>query len=344
MQAGELKVVRAVPSEGRAYILAGVQGQDERRILALASEKAPEEAQGVTPEGPGTEDYSAITDNPFKPVSEEPLSTFSIDVDTASYSNIRRILNQGNCPPRDAVRIEEMVNYFPYSYTPPSGEDPFAAHVEMAACPWNPTHRLARIAIKGKEIQGNDRAACNLVFLIDVSGSMQPENKLPLVKRGMLLLLGQLKPEDRVAIVTYAGSSGLALPSTSCKDKPVIQAAIEALSSGGSTNGAEGILLAYKTAQDNFIKDGINRVILATDGDFNVGVTDRGQLDTLITDKAKSGVFLSVFGFGMGNLKDSTLETLADKGNGNYGYIDTLQEARKVFVEQMAGTLVTIAK
>ena len=304
-----------------------------------------EKPEVITPtESEGVETYSGVVDNPFKAVADEPLSTFSIDVDTASYSNLRRYLNQGSLPPKDAVRIEELLNYFPYDYAPPTGEEPFATHVEVSECPWNSPHRLVRIGIKGKVPPGGDRPACNLVFLIDVSGSMQPENKLPLLKKAMTLLLNQLQPSDQVAIVTYASSTGLVLPSTPCSNKPAIQAAIDGLNSGGSTNGEGGIQLAYKTAEQTFLKNGINRVILATDGDFNVGVSDPAELQKIITDKAKGGVFLSVLGFGMGNLKDATLETLADKGNGNYAYIDTLQEARKVLVEQMSGTLITIAK
>ncbi len=298
----------------------------------------------IPTESEGVETYSGVVDNPFKSAADEPLSTFSIDVDTASYSNLRRYLNQGSLPPKDAVRIEELLNYFPYDYAPPTGEEPFATHAEVSECPWNTPHRLVRIGIKGKVPPSGDRPACNLVFLIDVSGSMQPENKLPLLKKAMTLLLNQLQPTDQVAIVTYAGSTSLVLPSTPCSNKSAIQAAIDNLQSGGSTNGEGGIQLAYKTAEQTLLKNGINRVILATDGDFNVGITSREELEKIITDKAKGGVFLSVLGFGMGNLKDATLETLADKGNGNYAYIDTLQEARKVLVEQMSGTLMTIAK
>lgn len=290
------------------------------------------------------ESYDQIRDNPFYLVREQPLSTFSIDVDTASYSNIRRFLTSGQMPPKDAVRIEEMINYFSYNDAPPTGDDPFSVNVEMALCPWRTNHRLARVALKGKTFPAQQRPACNLVFLVDVSGSMQPENKLPLVQRALGLLVEQLDERDRVAIVVYAGSSGLVLPSTTCNNRDTIRHAIDNLSAGGSTNGGEGIQLAYKVAAEHFNAEGVNRVILATDGDFNVGVTSQNALVELIQEKAKSKVFLSVFGFGMGNLKDSTLEKLADKGNGQYGYIDTLNEARKVFVEQVAGTLVTIAK
>ncbi len=295
--------------------------------------------------GHNTEAYARIEDNPFKEVLEDPLSTFSIDVDTASYSNVRRFLSEGVMPPPDAVRIEELLNYFDYDYAPPTDrEAPFAAHVEVAGCPWTPEHRLARVGLKGWDVPAGDRPAANLVFLLDVSGSMEPPNKLPLVQQAMRLLIGKLDPRDRVAIAVYAGASGEVLPSTPCTNKSVILGAVDRLQSGGSTNGGEGIQLAYDLAARNFVEGGINRVILATDGDFNVGVTNEGDLVRLIEDKAKSGVFLTVLGFGMGNVKDSTLEKLADKGNGNYAYIDTLNEARKVLVEQISGTLITIAK
>jgi Ca-activated chloride channel homolog len=291
-----------------------------------------------------TEAYDRVVDNPFLQVAQNPLSTFSIDVDTAAYSNLRRFLGNSMLPPKDAVRIEEMVSYFTYDYPGPKGKDPFSAQVEVAQAPWNLEHRLVRIGLKGREIALDRRPASNLVFLIDVSGSMQPPNKLPLVKRGLQLLVEKLNENDRVAMVVYAGASGLALPSTSCEQKSRILAALDNLEAGGSTNGGAGIQLAYDTAMANFIKGGTNRVILATDGDFNVGVTNQGDLLRLIEDKAKSGVFLSVLGFGMGNYKDSTLEKLADKGNGNYAYVDSVNEGRKVLVEQMSGTLITIAK
>jgi Ca-activated chloride channel family protein len=291
-----------------------------------------------------TEAYDRIQDNPFIRVSQDPLSTFSIDVDTASYSNIRRFLNDRTLPPKDAVRIEELVNYFSYDYQPPTGSAPFAVHLETATAAWSPKHKLVRIALKGKEIPFEERKPTNLVFLLDVSGSMQPENKLPLLKRSLRLLVDKLGENDRVAMVVYAGASGLVLPSTSCSDKEKILEALDRLEAGGSTNGGSGIQLAYKVADENFIKGGINRVILATDGDFNVGVTNQGDLTRIIEEKAKSGVFLTVLGFGMGNFKDSNLEKLADKGNGNYGYVDSLQEARKLLVDQIGGTLITIAK
>lgn len=288
--------------------------------------------------------YDRILENPFLDAKSNPLSTFSIDVDTASYSNIRRFVNEGSLPPKDAVRVEEMINYFTYDYAQPTDEKPFAVHVDLASCPWETTHRLVRIALKGKEIATDKRGPSNLVFLLDVSGSMTPPERLPLIKQSMRLLVEKLTENDRVAIVVYAGASGLALPSTRGDQKEKILSALESLEPGGSTNGAEGIQLAYKVAQDNFIKGGVNRVILATDGDFNVGVTNQGDLIRLIEEKAKSGVFLSVLGVGTDNLKDSTMQKLADKGNGNYAYLDSLDEARKVLVQQMNGTLVTIAK
>lgn len=291
-----------------------------------------------------TEAYDRIVDNPFRRAVDEPLSTFSIDVDTASYANVRRFLASGNRPPKDAVRIEELVNYFPYDYPAPAAGEPFSVNVEVAACPWKEGRRLVRVGLKGREIDLKSRPASNLVFLLDVSGSMQPENKLPLVKQAMRLLVEQLDERDRVAIAVYAGSSGLVLPSTCASDRGAILGALDRLEAGGSTNGGEGIRLAYDTAAAHLARGGTNRVILCTDGDFNVGVTSQGDLTRLIEEHAKRGVFLSVLGFGMGNVKDSTMEKLADKGNGNYAYIDTLKEARKVLVEQMAGTLLTIAK
>ena len=288
--------------------------------------------------------YDHILENPFLDAKDNPLSTFSIDVDTASYSNVRRFINEGSLPPKDAVRVEEMINYFAYDYPQPSDGKPFAVQFDAVSCPWETSHRLVRIGLKGKEIATDKRGPSNLVFLLDVSGSMTPLERLPLVKQAMRLLVEKLTENDRVAIVVYAGASGLALPSTTGDHKEHILEALENLQAGGSTNGAEGIQLAYKIAADNFIKGGVNRVILATDGDFNVGVTSQGDLIRLIEEKAKTGVFLSVLGVGTDNLKDSTMQKLADKGNGNYAYLDSLDEARKVLVQQMNGTLVTIAK
>ncbi len=301
------------------------------------------------------ETYAEIVDNDFTSPWDAPLSTFSVDVDTAAYANVRRFLNEGRLPPPDAVRIEELLNYFEYADPAPlvsaaeadaldDGEVPFAVHIESGAAPWAPEHRLVRVALKGAEVDAEERPAANLVFLLDVSGSMNSANKLPLLQQCMRLLTAQLDGRDRVAIVTYAGSSGIALPSTSGADKPTILHAIDRLRSGGSTNGAAGIEDAYRIAGMNFIEGGVNRVILGTDGDFNVGITQRDELERLISQRAASGVFLSVLGFGRDNLKDATVEMLADKGNGNYAYIDSLSEGRRVLVERIAGTLHTIAK
>lgn len=301
--------------------------------------------------GASAESYAYRADSDFTRVRENPLSTFSADVDTASYANVRRMILAGQRPPIDAVRIEEMVNYFPYRYEAPKADGrageavvPFAATMEVAAAPWRPEHRLVRIGLKGREVTTAERGAANLVFLLDVSGSMNQPHKLPLVKESMRLLLGRLRPDDRVAIVTYAGSSGLALPSTKVEKAREIEAALDELSASGSTNGGLGIQLAYDIAKANFVEGGVNRVILCTDGDFNVGTTSEGELVRLVEEKAKTGVFLTALGFGMGNLKDSLLQQIADRGNGGYGYIDTRREAEKLLVEQVNGTLVTIAK
>ncbi|MHC5082309.1 MAG: YfbK domain-containing protein [Planctomycetota bacterium] len=294
--------------------------------------------------GVGSESYKDVEDNPFHTVKAEPLSTFSIDVDTASYANVRRHLNEGRFPPRGAVRIEEMVNYFKYDYPPPAGDDPFAVHLEVAKCPWDLNHRLVRIGIKGRVIPKDKRPPSNLVFLIDVSGSMRSHRKLPLLKKSMKMLVKRLTEDDHVAIVTYSNTHHLVLPSTPCDKKGEILQAIEGLRAGGSTNAGAGIYLAYEQAAKHFVKDGVNRVLLATDGDFNVGITNLESLVQLIRDKSAGGVFLTILGFGTGNLKDATLEAMADKGNGNYSYIDGEKEAKKVLVDQMSGTLITIAK
>jgi Ca-activated chloride channel homolog len=291
-----------------------------------------------------TEEYGRIADNPFLETVRNPLSTFSIDVDRASYSNVRRFLTDNQRPPRDAVRIEEMVNYFSYDYRDPSAGQPFSLTTEIAGCPWNEKNRLLLIGLQGRRIDTADLPPGNLVFLIDVSGSMQDANKLPLVKSALHLLVDQLRPQDRVAIVAYAGNAGLVLPSTDGNEKGTIHEAIEQLEAGGSTAGGEGIVLAYKVARESFVEGGNNRVILATDGDFNVGVSSDGELERLIEEKRRSRISLSVLGFGTGNIKDSKMELLADKGNGNYAYIDTIHEARKVFVRELGATLTTIAK
>lgn len=290
------------------------------------------------------EAYHPIFENAFVTPQEQQLSTFSIDVDSASYANLRRFLQGGQLPPPDAVRIEELVNYFAYQYPQPQAGRPFSVQTDIAACPWQPGHQLVRIGLKGKEIPKAQRSPTNLVFLVDVSGSMQAQNKLPLVRESLTTLVNQLDERDKVAIVTYAGEAGVRLPSTSLAQKEVVLSAIAGLGAGGSTNGAAGINTAYDIAAQEFLEQGTNRVILCTDGDFNVGVTSDAALVQMIQTRAKGGVFLSVFGFGMGNLQDAKLEQLADKGNGQYGYIDDLQEANKVFVQELMGTLVTIAK
>jgi len=289
-----------------------------------------------------TEQYSRIVDNAFKLTMQNPLSTFSIDVDRAAYANVRRFLNDNMLPPPDAVRIEEMVNYFEYDYPQPKGLDPFTVSMEVSECPWNSGHQLALIGLQGLKIETADLPPNNLVFLLDVSGSMNNPDKLPLLKSAMRLLVDNLRKEDRVSIVVYAGAAGLVLEPTS--DKAKILEAVNRLNAGGSTAGGAGIELAYKTALKSFIEEGNNRVILATDGDFNVGVSSDDALIRMIEEKRETGIFLSVLGFGTGNYKDSKMEQLADKGNGNYAYIDDILEAKKVLVTEMGGTLVTIAK
>jgi Ca-activated chloride channel homolog len=290
------------------------------------------------------EGYDHIDANKMVAVADEPLSTFGIDVDTASYANVRRFLNNGSLPPPSAVRVEEMINYFRYEFAEPTGDDAFSITTSVAGCPWAPEHRLLQIGVRGKEIPDAQLPPRNLVFLIDVSGSMYSADKLPLLKQSFALLVDSLREEDKVAMVVYAGNSGLVLPATRGTDRGAILSALERLEAGGSTNGGEGIELAYKVATQNFVRGGINRVILASDGDFNVGVSSRGELERLIEKKRESGVFLSVLGFGQGNLQDSTMEMLARKGNGNYSYIDSLNEAKKVLVRESGSTLHTIAK
>jgi Ca-activated chloride channel family protein len=291
-----------------------------------------------------TESYDRIQDNPFLAAAQNPLSTFSIDVDTAAYANVRRFLAQGQRPPKDAVRIEELLNYFRYDYPEPQGQDPFSVTTELAACPWRPEHRLVLVGLRGRSIHEASVPPRRLTFLIDVSGSMMPPNKLPLLKEAMALLVENLREQDQVAIVVYAGSSGLVLPPTSGAEQAKVRAALGGLEAGGSTAGGAGIELAYRIASQMYEPGAINRVLLATDGDFNVGVTSIGELSRLIEEKRKTGVFLSVLGFGDGNLKDATMEMLADRGNGNYSYIDSEAEARKVLVSEAGATLVTIAK
>jgi Ca-activated chloride channel family protein len=293
---------------------------------------------------PDTETYDAIDENKFRRPADHPLSTFSIDVDTASYTNVRRFLNEGRLPPADAVRVEELINYFRFDYADATQGAPFGITTELAPCPWNSRHKLALVGLQARRLNDDTLPPRNLVFLIDVSGSMAPDDKLPLVKSAMKMLAETLTPQDRVAIVTYAGTTGVTLPATRGNRTAYIQNTIASLTAGGSTNGGAGIQLAYQIAADNFVKGGINRVILATDGDFNVGVTSIDALTRLIEEKRATGVFLSVLGVGTGNLKDATMERLADKGNGNYSYLDSLTEARRVLVAEAGSTLVTVAK
>ncbi len=291
-----------------------------------------------------TEEYSNISENGFHKVSDDPLSTFSIDVDAASYSNVRRYLNSNQLPPAGAVRTEEMINYFRYQYPPPAGKDPFSINTEISDCPWNKDNKLVLIGLQGKNIPMENLPASNLVFLIDVSGSMLSENKLPLVKASMKMLTDQLREKDKISIVVYAGNAGLVLPTTNGSEKTKIKTAIDALEAGGSTAGGAGIELAYKTAQENFMHEGNNRIILCTDGDFNIGASSNDDMVRLIEKERTKGIYLSILGFGMGNYKDSKMEQLADKGNGNYAYIDGINEAKKVLVNEFGGTLFTIAK
>ncbi len=291
-----------------------------------------------------TEDYDIITENGFHKVINDPLSTFSIDVDAASYSNIRRFLIDGQLPPAGAVRTEELINYFKYNYPQPTDKHPFSITTEMSACPWNNDHKLVMIGLQGKNIPVENLPPSNLVFLIDVSGSMMSENKLPLVKSSLRMLTDQLREKDNISIVVYAGSAGLVLPSTSGSDKMKIKNAIDALEAGGSTAGGEGIKLAYKIAKQNFLKNENNRVILCTDGDFNVGASSDDELVRMIEKERESGVYLTVLGYGMGNYKDNKMQQLADRGNGNHAYIDGINEAKKVLINEFGGTLFTIAK
>jgi Ca-activated chloride channel family protein len=311
-----------------------------------SSKQSPQPPSSISYQPPqhNTENYAHIEENRFHRVSQEPLSTFSIDVDAASYSNLRRFINDGQAPPADAVRIEEMINYFDYDYPEPSSEHPFSITAELGACPWEPKHQLLHLGLQGRHIPAEKLPKANLVFLVDVSGSMDAPNKLALVQSSLKLLVEQLRPEDRVAMVVYAGAAGVVLESTAGSQKTKIREAIDQLQAGGSTAGGEGIKLAYKIAQQNLVKSGNNRVILCTDGDFNVGVSSDGDLVRMIEEERKSGVFLTVLGYGMGNYQDNKMQQLADKGNGNHAYIDNLDEARKTLVHEFGGTMYTIAK
>ncbi len=330
------------PAEGRAdvarlsnAVAAGGRVAQSQELDALRAPSEPTDR----------EQYAHQDDNPVKRAAEQPVSTFSIDVDTGSYANVRRFLNEGRLPPRDAVRVEEMLNYFDYDYPlPDSRQPPFRVSTELAPTPWNPKTRLLAIGVKGYDVPKTQLPPANLVFLIDVSGSMEAPDKIGLLKPALKLLVRQLRPEDKVAIAVYAGAAGMVLEPTPGSQKAKIEAALDRLSAGGSTNGGAGIQLAYNLARDGFVKDGVNRVILATDGDFNVGTVNFEALKNLVETQRKSGVALTTLGFGTGNYNDRLMEQLADAGNGNYAYIDTLQEANKTLVEQMSATLLTIAK
>ncbi len=321
-----------------AYDMAAISNRGNKKGKKNGSYSALYESESTD------ESYTGTDENKFKSAKDNPLTTLSIDVDNASYSNVRRFINNCQTPPADAVRVEEMINYFDYDYPQPSDEHPFTVYTELSACPWNTEHKLLHVGIQGESIATENLPKSNLVFLIDVSGSMDVANKLPLVKSSLKLLINNLREEDRVAIVVYAGSAGEVLKSTPGSHKERIMDAIEQLQAGGSTAGGAGIQLAYKIAEENFIKNGNNRVILCTDGDFNVGISSENELEKLIEEKRGLGIFLTCLGYGMGNYKDSKLEILADKGNGNYGYIDNLQEANKMLVTEFGGTLFTIAK
>lgn len=349
IQTESTRKTQAVPTAPLLSIPSGSSVQDQVANRANMPKLQSGSIGRVAPEPQtdsrfNTENYNRIEDNPFHRVGNDPLSTFSIDVDTASYSNVRRFITQGELPPKDAVRIEELINYFTYNYPQPKGDRPFSVTTEVAAAPWNPQHKLVQVGLQGKRLESKTLPPSNLVFLIDVSGSMDDPNKLPLVQQSLKLLVNQLRPEDRVSLVVYAGNAGLVLPATPGSQKSTILAAIDRLKAGGSTAGGQGIELAYKIAKESFLKSGNNRVILATDGDFNVGVSSDGDLTRLIEQKREQGIFLTVLGFGTGNYKDGKMEQLADKGNGNYAYIDTLLEAKKVLVNDLRGTLFTIAK
>lgn len=352
MPAGEAREAESRRDASTTAVVPHLQGEltgpinypSESRWRELTKVRMKFHDEKIGGGAPSRERYNHFTENGFLATADRPLSTFSIDVDTASYANVRRFLTAGQRPPRDAVRIEEFVNYFHYDDPAPAGDVPFSVNVEAAPCPWQPDHQIVRVGLAGRDVNRDQRPAGNLVFLIDVSGSMADDDKLPLVKQSLMMLVDELTENDRVAIVTYAGNAGLVLPSTSGDQKQKIRAAIQALASGGSTHGSAGITLAYEQAAERFIQGGANRVILATDGDLNVGVTSDEALVDLITRMAKGGTFLTVLGFGQGNLQDEKMEKLADKGNGVYAYIDSVREARKVLVEQLTGSTITIAK
>ncbi|MBN1387956.1 MAG: von Willebrand factor type A domain-containing protein [Bacteroidales bacterium] len=339
-------VEREVIPDKSDRILPGIPARDRKTSIAyqMTGGVATYDASGWYNNNFNTEGYSTIHENGYKSVLNNPLSTFSIDVDRASYSNIRRFINQGQRPPVDAVRIEELINYFNYDYPEPRNDHPFAVYTEIAECPWDDGHYLMHIGLKGKSIDRENLPPSNLVFLLDVSGSMNSPNKLPLLKSAFRLLVNELRAEDRVSIVVYAGAAGVVLEPTPGNKKQEILEAIDRLNAGGSTAGGEGLNLAYKLASENFMEEDNNRIILATDGDFNIGMSSNAEMERLIEKKRDEGVFITVLGFGMGNYKDDKMEIIADKGNGNYAYIDNIQEARKVLVSEFGGTMFTIAK
>jgi Ca-activated chloride channel family protein len=349
----DLTLAPTLAEQQRPQVTAGVaagvakRAEADGRAMSRDALAAPQGTNGQwypAAEPMNTENYAVIEESRFLPAGSNPRSTFSIDVDAASYTNVRRFLTSGQRPPKDAVRIEELLNYFRYDYPEPEGKDRFSVTTDLAVAPWAPAHRLLRIGIKGRSLRTESVPPSNLVFLLDVSGSMQPPNKLPLVKQAFRLLVQELRPQDRVAIVVYAGAAGLVLPSTPGSDKATILAALDRLEAGGSTAGGAGLRLAYEAAKQHYDRGGNNRVILATDGDFNVGESSDAAMVRLIEERRDQGIFLTVLGFGTGNLKDSRMEQIADKGNGHYAYVDNLSEARRVFVREFAGTLVTIAK
>ena len=351
----DFRLGRPAGYEAGEALLRGAVATGAVPVEAIQARAAPEQVEAAAPVMPAqvgflqmpdfnTESYAHIAENDFRHVSASPLSTFSIDVDRASYANVRRFIQDGLRPPVDAVRIEEMINYFPYDWGAVKGEHPFAVTTEVWEAPWKRAHRLARIGLHARSVDTGDLPPSNLVFLLDVSGSMRADNKLPLLKKAFALLVDQLRPRDRVAIVVYAGAAGLVLPSTPGDRRDKIMAALDKLRAGGGTAGGAGLELAYATAYEHFMEDGNNRVILATDGDFNVGASSDAEMVRLIEQERDGGTFLTVMGFGTGNLKDSKMERIADHGNGNFHYVDGLLEARKVLVEEMAGTIHTLAK
>ncbi len=337
--------LRSAPQDASLEQRVSLSHHASSMLAAQGSVSAPSGPPSLSEYGVAAIDaYARVDPSGFRRVGDAPLSTFSVDVDSASYSNARRYLVEGELPPADAVRVEEWINYFAYAYPLPTGKDAFAVSASVSACPWNAAHQLLRVTLRGRHVPTDRPAGRNLVYLVDVSGSMQSRDKLPLVRDALRLLVDQMTSRDRIALIVYAGRTELVLPSTAGDQRQQIHAAIDKLEAHGSTNGSGGIQLAYQAARQGFIAGGVNRVVLATDGDFNVGVTSVGELTRMIERERESGVFLSVLAVGRGNLKDSTLEALADRGNGNYAYLDSLQEARRVLVDQANATLVTIAK